>query len=483
MIDVQKLPVREKLDGSGSIFMPFFGKVLKILRLKQEGVIMAKNILLELLTDKKYLELKKVLSEYNSVDLSELLLDMEDKDLAFVFRMIDKDKAAEVFSYMDDDQRQVLLQSFTSQEIRLILDAMYTDDAVDLLEDMPANVVNHLLDQVSQDTRADINRLLKYPEDSAGSIMTVEYIDVTPQMTVQQTLDKIRTIGIHSETVYTCYVVEKRKLCGIVTAEALLTNDGDLPVKELMEENYIFIRTTDDREDAAKLFRKYDLIAIPVLDQEGYIVGIVTFDDAIDVLTEETTEDIHKMAAIASSEESYLKTSVFEHARHRILWLLILMFSATITGAIITKYENAFTAIPLLVSFIPMLMDTGGNCGSQSSTLIIRGLAVDELHFSDFFTILWKEFRVAIVVGVVLALANGVRIFWVYKNLSMAVVVAASLVVTIVIAKLVGCVLPILAKRLHMDPAIMASPLITTIVDTCSIVIYFQIATLIFHIS
>lgn len=444
---------------------------------------MAKNILLELLTDKKYLELKKVLSEYNSVDLAELLLDMEDKDLAFVFRMIDKDKAAGVFSYMDDDQRQVLLQSFTSQEIRLILDAMYTDDAVDLLEDMPANVVNHLLDQVSQDTRADINRLLKYPEDSAGSIMTVEYIDVTLQMTVQQTLDKIRTIGIHSETVYTCYVVEKRKLCGIVTAEALLTNDGDTQVKELMEENYIFIRTTDDREDAAKLFRKYDLIAIPVLDQEGYIVGIVTFDDAIDVLTEETTEDIHKMAAIASSEESYLKTSVLEHARHRILWLLILMFSATITGAIITKYENTFTAIPLLVSFIPMLMDTGGNCGSQSSTLIIRGLAVDELHFSDFFTILWKEFRVAIVVGVVLALANGVRIFWVYKNLPMAVVVAASLVVTIVIAKLVGCILPILAKRLHMDPAIMASPLITTIVDTCSIVIYFQIATLMFHIS
>ena len=444
---------------------------------------MAKNILLELLTDKKYLELKKVLSEYNSVDLAELLLDMEDKDLAFVFRMIDKDKAAEVFSYMDDDQRQVLLQSFTSKEIRLVLDAMYTDDAVDLLEDMPANVVNHLLDQVSQDTRADINRLLKYPEDSAGSIMTVEYIDVTLQMTVQQTLDKIRTIGIHSETVYTCYVVEKRKLCGIVAAEALLTNDGDTQVKELMEENYIFIRTTDDREDAAKLFRKYDLIAIPVLDQEGYIVGIVTFDDAIDVLTEETTEDIHKMAAIASSEESYLKTSVLEHARHRILWLLILMFSATITGAIITKYENAFTAIPLLVSFIPMLMDTGGNCGSQSSTLIIRGLAVDELHFSDFFTILWKEFRVAIVVGVVLALANGVRIFWVYKNLPMAVVVAASLVVTIVIAKLVGCILPILAKRLHMDPAIMASPLITTIVDTCSIVIYFQIATLMFHIS
>ena len=443
---------------------------------------MAKNILLELLTDKKYLELKKVLSEYNSVDLAELLLDMEDKDLAFVFRMIDKDKAAEVFSYMDDDQRQVLLQSFTSQEIRLILDAMYTDDAVDLLEDMPANVVNHLLDQVSQDTRADINRLLKYPEDSAGSIMTVEYIDVTLQMTVQQTLDKIRTIGIHSETVYTCYVVEKRKLCGIVTAEALLTNDGDTQVKELMEENYIFIRTTDDREDAAKLFRKYDLIAIPVLDQEGYIVGIVTFDDAIDVLTEETTEDIHKMAAIASSEESYLKTSVLEHARHRILWLLILMFSATITGAIITKYENAFTAIPLLVSFIPMLMDTGGNCGSQSSTLIIRGIALNQVTFHDFFRVIWKEFRVSLIVGVVLAVANGLRIYLTYQRAGMAVVIALSLVATVISAKLLGCILPMCAKKIGLDPALMASPLITTIVDASSIIIYFFIATKVFHL-
>lgn len=443
---------------------------------------MKRNGLLKLLTEKRYLELKELMAEYNPVDLADLLMGLEDQELAMVFRMIDKDKAAEVFAYMDEDQQQTLLGSFTNQEVGRILDAMYTDDAVDLLEDMPANVVNRLLDQVSKDTRSDINRLLKYPEDSAGSIMTVEYIDVTPHMTVQQVLDKIRQVGIHSETVYTCYVVEKRKLKGIITAEALMTNAGDLLVEELMEEKYVCIRTTDDRERAANLFRKYGLIAIPVVDQEGYIVGIVTFDDAIDVLTEETTEDIHKMAAISSSEESYLKTSVFGHARQRIMWLLILMFSATVTGAIITKYENAFTAIPLLVSFIPMLMDTGGNCGSQSSTLIIRGLAVEELHFSDFFTIIWKEFRVALVVGAALAMANGLRIYLVYRNLAMAMVIAASLVVTIVIAKLVGCILPILAKQLHMDPAIMASPLITTIVDTCSIVIYFQIATLVFHL-
>ena len=432
---------------------------------------MAKSILLELLEARNYKELKRLMGEYNPVDLAELLMELNDRDLAIVFRMIEKDKAAEVFSYMDDDQRQTLLDCFTSQEIKHILDSMYTDDAVDLLEDMPANVVNKLLDQVSKDTRADINRLLNYPEDSAGSIMTVEYVDLSPDMTVRQALHKIRTIGIHSETVYTCYVIVQRKLVGIITAQALMTNDEDVQVKDLMEENFIFIRTTDDREDAAKLFRRYGLIAIPVLDKEGFIVGIVTFDDAIGVLTEETTEDIHKMAAIASSEESYLKTSVFQHAKNRIPWLLILMFSATITGAIITKYENAF------------LMDTGGNCGSQSSTLVIRGLAVDELHFSDCFSIVWKEFRVSLIVGIVLAAANGVRIYLVHGgDVQMAMVVAASLIGTIVVAKMVGCMLPIFAKQLHLDPAIMASPLITTIVDTCSIMIYFRIATLVFRL-
>lgn len=444
---------------------------------------MAVNVIKVLLEEKRYRELKREMRSYNPVDLAELLMELGDKELALVFRMIDKDQAAEVFSYMDDDQQQILLRSFTGQEIREILDAMYTDDAVDLLEDMPANVVNRLLEHVSADTRADINRLLKYPEDSAGSIMTVEYIDLRPEMTVAEALDKIRRVGIRSETVYTCYVVARRKLLGIVRAEVLLTSERGQKIEDLMEENYVYIHTTDDQEDAAKLFRRYGLVAVPVLDPEDFMVGIVTFDDAIGVLTEETTEDMHKMAAIASSEDSYLKTSVFRHAKNRIVWLLVLMFSASITGAIITRYEDAFAAIPLLVSFIPMLMDTGGNCGSQSSTLVIRGLAVDELHYSDFFKIVWKEFRVSLLVGAALAAANGLRIWLVYRNGSLAAVIAVSLMGTILVAKLVGCILPVAAKRINLDPAIMAAPLITTIVDTCSIVIYFQIATMVFHLS
>lgn len=444
---------------------------------------MAANVIKVLLEEKRYRELKQEMGAYNPVDLAELLMELDDKDLALVFRMIDKDQAAEVFTYMDDDQRQILLRCFTGQEIREILDAMYTDDAVDLLEDMPANVVNRLLEHVSADTRTDINRLLKYPEDSAGSIMTVEYIDLRPEMTVADALDKIRRVGIRSETVYTCYVVARRKLLGIVRAEVLLTSEREQKIADLMEENYVCIHTTDDQEDAAKLFRRYGLVAIPVLDPEDFMVGIVTFDDAIGVLTEETTEDMHKMAAMSSSEDSYLKTSVFRHAKNRIVWLLVLMFSASITGAIITRYEDAFAAIPLLVSFIPMLMDTGGNCGSQSSTIVIRGLAVDELHYSDFFRIVWKEFRVSLLVGSALAAANGLRIYLVYHNANLAAVIAVSLMGTILVAKLVGCILPVAAKRINLDPAIMAAPLITTIVDTCSIVIYFQIATLVFHLS
>lgn len=442
---------------------------------------MTKKILLEFLSEKNYKELKRQLADCNPVDLAEVLGELEEKDLAFVFRMIDKDRAAQVFSYMDDGQQKKLLCCFTGEEIREILDAMYTDDAVDLLEDMPANVVNKLLDQVSGDTREDINRLLNYPEDSAGSIMTVEYVELKEWMTVEEALEKIRHTGIHSETVCTCYVVDHRKLVGIVTAEALLTSEKETRIRELMERNYVSVRTADDREDVAKLLRRYDLVALPVLDSEGFIVGIVTFDDAMDVLTEETTEDMQKMAAMTSSEDSYLRTTVLEHARNRLPWLLILMFSSTITGMIITRYEEAFAALPLLVSFIPMLMDTGGNCGSQSSTLIIRGMAVDELRFSDFFAVIWKEFRVSLVVGGALAVANGVRIFFQYQDFRLALVIAVSLVATIVAAKLTGCILPMAARRVKLDPAIMAAPLITTVVDTCSIIIYFRIATLVFH--
>lgn len=441
---------------------------------------MKNKILLNFLEEKKFKEIHEITSNYNPVDLAYLLAELDAKDLAVVFRIIEKEKAAEVFSYMDNDFRQSLLNTFSGQEIKDIIDYMFADDVVDFLEDMPVNVVSKLLDNVDDATRENLNTLLQYSEDSVGSVMTIEFVELYSNMTVNESLEKIRTIGIHSETVYTCYVVEKHKLIGIITAKDLLTNPGQTKIQDLMSDNFISVKTTDDKEYAAKLFRKYDLIAIPVLDSENLIVGIVTFDDAIDVLIDESTEDMYKMAAISINSESYLKTSAFKHAQKRIAWLLILMLSATITGSIITNYEDAFAMVPLLVSFIPMLMDTGGNCGSQSSTLIIRGLAVDELHFSDFFKIMWKEFRVSLIVSVALAVINGIRILLFYNSIELALVVSIALIATVIISKLVGCALPIIAGKCRLDPAIMAAPLITTIVDTFSIMIYFKIATVVF---
>lgn len=444
---------------------------------------MTKKVLMTLLKDRKFKSIHEVLSVYNPVDLADVLSQLDAQELALVFRMIEKEKAAEVFAYMDNDQRQKLLDTFTAEEVKYILDSMFADDVADFLEDMPANVVTQLLEQVDGETRAAINRLLQYPDHSAGSIMTVEFIELKADMTVRQALDKIRAVGIDSETVYTCYVEDRHRLTGIVTAKDLMLHADDTKISDIMTDQFLSVRTTDDQEFVANQFRKYGLIAIPVVDSEGCIVGIVTFDDAIDVLTAETTEDMHRMAAMTGEDEvSYLKKSVVQHARSRIVWLMILMFSATITGSIITRYEHAFAAVPLLVSFIPMLMDTGGNCGSQSSTLIIRGLAVGELHFSDTLQVIWKEFRVAVLVSAALALANGLRIYLMYRDARMAWVIAASLVLTVVVAKMVGCLLPIAAKKCRLDPAIMASPLITTIVDTCSIVIYFRIATMVFAI-
>jgi magnesium transporter len=425
------------------------------------------------------------LTDLNPVDLATLLSELDEDKLVVVFRLLDKDKAAEVFSYMDNDLRQTLIRLFSKQDIKAIFESIYADDAVDFLSDMPANVVTQLLENVDKETRANINFLLQYPENSAGSIMTVEFIELKPDMTVKQALDKIRKVGLDSETVYTCYVVDKHKLIGIVSAKDLMINDGDKPITELMKENFLTVHTNDDRETVANMFRKYGLLAIPVLDSEDYIVGIVTFDDAITVLTREATEDMQKMAAMIANEDPYLKTSVWEHAKHRIIWLLILMLSATITGTIIASYEIAIATIPLLVSFIPMLMDTGGNCGSQSSTLIIRGFAVDELHFSDTLKIVWKEFRVSLLVGAALALANGIRIMLMYNRPDkwmLALVVSISLICTVIIAKMVGCLLPIIAKKCKLDPAIMAAPLITTIIDTLSIIIYFFMATTLFKL-
>lgn len=443
---------------------------------------MNKEIFVKLLSQRQFQAVRSILDVMNEVDIASLLSDLDDKELALAFRLIPKDKAADVFANMNNSMQTYLVEMFSEKELKELLDDLYMDDTVDLLEELPANLVNRILDTVDQADRNLINQLLNYPEDSAGSIMTTEYVDIRETMTVAQAMAHIKETGIHKETIYTCYVTEQRKLLGIVSAKDLMTTADDVLIRDLMQTEIISVTTHTDKEEVAQLFTKYDFLALPVLDQDERMVGIVTFDDAMDVMVDEATEDITKMAAMSPSEKTYFETSVFDHAKHRIAWLLVLMFSATITGSIITKYENAFAAIPLLVSFIPMLMDTGGNCGSQSSTLIIRGIALGEIQFSDLFRVMFKEFRVSLIVGIALALANGLRILIMYRNAGLALVIGLSLVATIVISKLIGCVLPLVAKKLHMDPAIMASPLITTLVDTCSILIYFNIATHVFRL-
>lgn len=443
---------------------------------------MDKDIFIKLLAQREFKAVRSILDVMNEVDIASLLSTLSDKELALAFRLIPKDKAAEVFSNMDTSMQTYLVTMFTEKELKELLDDLYMDDTVDMLEELPANLVKRILATVSASDRSMINQLLNYPEDSAGSIMTTEYVDLREEMTVGQAMAHIKKTGIHKETIYTCYITERRKLVGIVSAKDLMTTDDNVPIKDLMETEIISVYTHADQEQVAQLFTKYDLLALPVIDQDGRMVGIVTFDDAMDVMVDEATEDITKMAAINPSEKTYFETSVLQHAKNRIPWLLILMFTSIITGTIITRYENAFAAIPLLVSFIPMLMDTGGNCGSQSATLIIRGIALDEIRFTDLFKVMFKEFRISLIVGAFLAVANGIRIFIQYHNPGLAVVIACSLMGTVIMAKLVGCVLPLLAKKVNLDPAIMASPLITTLVDTFSILIYFNIATVLFRL-
>ena len=443
---------------------------------------MDKDIFIKLLAQREFKAVRSILDVMNEVDIASLLSTLSDKELALAFRLIPKDKAAEVFSNMDTSMQTYLVTMFTEKELKELLDDLYMDDTVDMLEELPANLVKRILATVSASDRSMINQLLNYPEDSAGSIMTTEYVDLREEMTDGQAMAHIKKTGIHKETIYTCYITERRKLVGIVSAKDLMTTDDDVPIKDLMETEIISVYTHSDQEQVAQLFTKYDLLALPVIDQDGRMVGIVTFDDAMDVMVDEATEDITKMAAINPSEKTYFETSVLQHAKNRIPWLLILMFTSIITGTIITRYENAFAAIPLLVSFIPMLMDTGGNCGSQSATLIIRGIALDEIRFTDLFKVMFKEFRISLIVGAFLAVANGVRIFIQYHNPGLAVVIACSLMGTVIMAKLVGCTLPLLAKKVNLDPAIMASPLITTLVDTFSILIYFNIATVLFRL-
>ena len=436
------------------------------------------NKIKELLENKEFNNLKDELKNVNSADIPSLLEDLDKESLIKVFRILTKEQAGEAFSYMEPYMKERVIQDMTDKELKNIMDELFMDDTVDLIEEMPSNVVKRILKAVSPEDRKTINELLKYPEDSAGSIMTTEFIDLKESMTVEQSLQRIRDIGINSETIYHCYVLDKNRiLLGTVDIKEILISKQDTIIKDLMNTNHVSVTTTEDKEEVVKIFDKYDYYAIPVVDNENRLVGIITVDDAINIMQDVVDEDFEKMAAIRPNEESYFETSVFKHAKNRIVWLLVLMLSATITGGIITHYEEAFSAIPLLVAFIPMIMDTGGNCGSQSSTLIIRGLATDEIKIKDVFKALWKEIRVAAIVGTVLAAVNGVRIAIQYKDIQLATVLGATLIVTVILAKTLGCLLPILAKKLKLDPAVMVAPLITTLVDICSILVYFEIAT------
>ena len=438
----------------------------------------------KLLNEKKFNVLKEKLKEMNSADISEILDELEDKEsVVIVFRLLTKEKAGEAFSHMESDMREKLINDLTDVELKNVLDELFMDDTVDLIEEMPSNVVPKILKAIPKEDRKTINELLKYPEDSAGSIMTTEFIDLKEDMTVEEALKRIRKIGVDSETIYTCYVLNsERILKGIINIKDILLSKKETKIGTLMETNIISVKTLEDQEEVAKKFDKYDFYALPVVDHENRLVGIVTIDDAINVLQDEVEEDFEKMAAITPTEDGYFQTSVFKHAKSRIVWLLILMLSSAFTGNILTNYENAFAAVPLLVAFIPMIMGTGGNCGSQSSTLIIRGLATDELEVKDVFKILWKEVRIAVIVGLTLTVINGLRIFAQYKNLQLACTVGLSITVTVILSKSIGCLLPLIAKKLKLDPAIMAAPLITTIVDILSVLVYFNIATVIMGI-
>ena len=439
--------------------------------------------ILELIEEKKMNQLHERLEDMNSADFPALFEELDEEKTIVIYRLLSKEKASEVFAELDSDVQEKLIGYLTDKELRSMMNELFMDDAADLIEEMPAYVVKRILKNIKPENRKIINELLNYPEDSAGSMMTVELVDLKEEMTVNEAFDRIKKIGLKKETIYHCYVIDtKRKLKGIVDIKDLLVSERTELIKDIMDTNVITATTFTDKEEVAKMFDKYSLVAMPVVDKENRLVGIVTVDDAIDVLQEEVTEDFEKMAAIQPQEDTYFKTSVFSHAKSRIVWLLFLMLSSIVTGTIITNYEQAFATVPLLVAFIPMIMGTGGNCGSQSSTLIIRGLAMDEIRMKDFLKAWWKEIRVASLVGIILALVNGVRIMIQYQDLQLSLVVGLTIIMTVILSKSLGCILPMLAKKLKLDPAIMAAPLITTIVDTCSVLVFFNIAVIIMGI-
>ena len=435
--------------------------------------------LLELVRSKKFRTLRQVLSEMNEVDVAAFIEELDPEKTVVVFRMLPKELASDVFACLELDKQQHIVSSITDKELTNIIEDLSVDDAVDMVEELPANIVKRVLQNATPETRSQINEFLKYPENSAGSIMTAEYIGLRKTMTVEDAFAYIRQNGVDKETIYTGYVMDnKRTLEGVITVKDLLMNPYETLIEDIMDTRIIKARTTDDREDVVDLFNKYDLTTLPVVDTEDRLVGIITVDDAVDVMEEEATEDFEKMAAMMPSEKPYLKTGVFEMAKHRILWLMILMISATVTGGILAKYEEAFALMPILVTFVPQLMDTGGNAGSQASTMIIRGMAVGDIDLSDVAKVLWKEIRVGFVCGLTLAAINLVRILIFNPGqFKVALVVVCSMFVTVIIAKCIGCLLPMTAQRLGIDPAIMASPLITTLVDAVSLTVYFELAT------
>lgn len=437
----------------------------------------------ELLDRHAFKKLKEELEAMHPVDIVDALEELDKKQRTLIFRLLAKEEAAEVFTDMNSDMRADLINALTDSELEEVMEEMYVDDTVDVLEEMPANVVDRLLMVTDEGTRRQINALLQYPEDSAGSIMNIEYISLRKEMTVADAILKIRQVGINKETIYTCYVTEKKRLIGMVDVKDLLTAGESRLIGDIMDENVLYARTLDDQEYVANMINKYGLVAIPIIDHENCLVGIVTVDDAMLVLQDETTEDISIMAGVSPNEDSYFETSVLQQVKNRTPWLMLLMLSATVTGEILGYYENAMAAMPVLITFIPMLMGTGGNCGSQSSTLIIRGLAVGEIEFSDIFKVVFKEIRVALLVGTLLAVVNGIRICIMYdRNLMLAAALGVTMIAVVTMAKCIGCILPLIAKKVGLDPAIMAAPLITTILDTCTILVYFNIVTTVFRL-
>lgn len=457
----------------------------------EKAVVTLEDTLEALVEGKKYTTLRDILVTMNASDIAAVFAGLPEAKLPLLFRLLPKELAAETFVEMEPEAQELLIQGFSDNELKEVVDELYVDDAVDIVEEMPANVVKRILKQVDPEMRKMINEILKYPDDSAGSIMTTEYVSLRPNMTAEEAIKRIRRTGVDKETIYTCYVMDRnRKLIGMISLRDLLLSEDDDVLEDIMESNVISVSTLEDQESVAQMFAKYNFVALPVVDQENRLVGIVTVDDAIDVMREEATEDFEKIAAMTPSDKPYLRTGVFETWRSRVPWLLILMLSATLTSMVLTQYETSLAACSALIAFIPMLTGTGGNSGTQASVAVIRGLSLGEVEFSDTIRVIWKEIRVAVLCGLTLAICNFAKLLLVDRlllhneavTIPVAAVICVTMVCTVICAKVAGCALPLLAERIHLDPAVMASPFISTIVDVLTLILYFQVARFILHI-